>query len=190
MGDKIFSLIEHFATGKNRRIFWFFVIIFAFILLLTFPYIIATFFSLNRIEARIDNLSSLLAISNIPLESQPILNAEYQSILRDIEVSRSFSFVGAKGDSYLQFEKTIKYIGGCCLFYIVSPLALFDKTLNEGKNLKGYLSGNFSVFITCIFLGTFLGFLSMTIPTIGFAPVNATLVFTIQFSLILYWAYK
>ena len=84
MGEKIFDLLKSLATGNKSKKFWGALIVIFIIVLIVFPYLDANFFYYNRIEKRIDNLTSIVELNDDKIHKNQGLLLEYESIIREI----------------------------------------------------------------------------------------------------------
>lgn len=186
MGDKFYDWLESFATGKAMRLFWIGIISILIIISLFIPYFDASFFAHNRISTRIENLQDLLLISDTPLASQPVLQKEYDHILKEIDQANCNTLIGVTGKLYPAIEKRLKFWGGSIFFFCFSILILLDQKQNRDKTLKGYITNNLASFLLLVSIGYAAGYISMLLPTFGFPAVNALLAPVIEILIILF----
>ena len=88
MGEKVLDWLGKIITGPKSRFFWAFIIVALVIGIIVFPYIDANFLYYDRIEKRINNLQALVELAGTPLQENEALNAEYESILEEMETAR------------------------------------------------------------------------------------------------------
>ncbi len=174
MGEKIFDLLKTFASGKSSKVFWTVVIIICILTLIVFPYIDANFFYYGRIEKRIDNLSSLLALTDKSLEESPELFEEYNNIIQEITNAQEKNITAIIHNSPSNtYEYWIKFASGGLLFSFLGIVCLFQKKKDVQYSFKFFLKNNLFVFIFCIIIALILAFIFSKIPIIGSVWVNA-----------------
>lgn len=171
--EKILGWIEKLATGSKSRIFWAIVLVSIFVVILAYPYVDANFLCYDRIEKRLNNLEKLASISEQTIYENENLKAEYNSILDEIENSRAkkFSLINSKNES--KFDYWIKVIGAGFLWFVVAIILLFSKDKKNRISLKVIITRNIWLFIFCLFVGLFLGYLLARIPVIITPWINA-----------------
>lgn len=174
MGEKILSWFEKIVSGEKRRLFFAFLIIVVILGIVVFPYIDANFLYYDRIEKRIDNLSSLVSLSGEPLENNEILHEEYLSILEEMKTARENSlFDGGKVENS-KHDLAWKFAGGAILWVVVAIVLAFPKKKGERRPLKQWINNIAAVFF-CLVIGAILGSIFVYIPTIGSVELNFVL---------------
>lgn len=173
MGEKIAEWIEKLATGKKARMFWAMVIVLLVILIISFPFIDATFLFYNRVETRIDNLEKLVSISGMSVSDNPALNAEYQDILNDMESARNNSAIAFTFDVQTRTDTIIKFLSGAVIGVIIIFAGFFNKNPNGRITFRFFITNNLPIALVGAILAIVLGYLSTFIPTLGSPWVNA-----------------
>ena len=174
MGEKILSWFEKIVSGEKRRLFFAILIIVVLLGIVVFPYIDANFLYYDRIEKRIDNLSSLVSLSGEPLENNEILHEEYLSILEEMKTARENSlFDGGKVENS-KHDLAWKFAGGAILWVIVAIVLAFPKKKVERRPLKQWIN-NIAAAFFCLVIGAILGSIFVYIPTIGSVELNFVL---------------
>lgn len=174
MGEKILSWFEKIVSGEKRRLFFAILIIVVLLGIVVFPYIDANFLYYDRIEKRIDNLSSLVSLSGEPLENNEILHEEYLSILEEMKTARENSlFDGGKVENS-KHDLAWKFAGGAILWVIVAIVLAFPKKKGERRPLKQWIN-NIAAAFFCLVIGAILGSIFVYIPTIGSVELNFVL---------------
>ena len=174
MGEKILGWFEKIATGEKRRWFFASLIILLILGIIVFPYIDANFLYYNRIEKRIDNLTSLVSLTNTPLEKNEILYNEYLSILEEMKTARENSLFNAEKTEDSTNDRLLKFLGGSVLWLIVAVALLFHKKKGERLTIKHWMN-NFVSALFCLIVGGILGCVFTYIPTIGSVKFNFVL---------------
>ena len=179
MGEKILDLLQKIITGPKGRMFWVFVIATIIIGTIAFPYIDANYLYYNRIEKRIDNLKSLMELSGETIEENAALNAEYQSILQEMENARKKALSNATNAEDANRDRMIKFFSAAGLFYFVAVVVLFSKQKNEKLSWRKVFN-NIASMLICVAIGSVLGFLFALVPTLGYAEVNGVLAIILE----------
>lgn len=184
MGEKLLDWLQKIVTGPRSRLFWAFVIIALIIAVIVFPYIDANYLYYNRIEKRISNLQALVEISGSTIEESEALNAEYQSILQEMESAREKALSNATNAEDSIHNRRVKFFAAAGLWYFVAVLVLFAKKKGEKLSFRK-LFNNFCSMVLCFIIGSVLGWVFTMIPTLGYVEVNA--VFSIIVELVVVW---
>lgn len=183
--EKILGWIEKLATGKKSRVFWAFVLVLAFIVVMAYPYIDANFLCYDRIEKRLSNLEKLVSISGQTIYENEALNAEYNSILTEVEDSQAKHITLYASNKESKFDYWVKVIGAGALWFIVAFVSLFSKDNNKKLTLKIIFKKNIWIFFFCMFIGLLLGWLLAKIPVIITPWINA-IVYIVAEIMVLY----
>lgn len=155
MKEKIFDIVKN--NLKNPK-FYGFILIAIVVLLLLFPYIDANYFYYNRVEKRIKILKSISEIDESKIELNPILSAEYDSVIEEISKQKDGSLGSVFVTRNSPKVNLIKLITGGILSWAVAFLCLFvkfDKTWYK-----------FAGLILFALIGIVLGYISTKVPTI------------------------
>ena len=179
MGEKILGWLGEIISGPKRRIFWAFVIVALVIGVIVFPYIDANFLYYDRIEKRISNLQNMVALSGMPLAENEALNAEYQSILAEMETAREKALSNATNSEDTLHDRRVKFFAGAGLWYIVAVGVLFTKKKTEKWSFKKAFN-NFCSSTLCLGIGSGIGWVFTKIPTLGNVEFNAVLTLILE----------
>ena len=171
MGEKIFDLLKSLATGNKSKKFWGALIVIFIIVLIVFPYLDANFFYYNRIEKRIDNLTSIVELNDDKIHKNQGLLLEYESIIREINDANQKSLNTFNNNMDNEFDFWAKAISGGLLFAIVGIIGLFKKN-NTKMTFLVFFKNNFLIFIVCSLFAVILSFIFSKIPTLGNVWVN------------------
>lgn len=171
MGEKIFDLLKSLATGNKSKKFWGALIVIFIIVLIVFPYLDANFFYYNRIEKRIDNLTSIVELNDDKIHKNQGLLLEYESIIREINDANQKSLNTFNNNMDNEFDFWAKTISGGLLFAIVGIIGLFKKN-NTKMTFSVFFKNNFLIFIVCSLFAVILSFIFSKIPTLGNVWVN------------------
>ena len=171
MGEKIFDLLKSLATGNKSKKFWGALIVIFIIILIVFPYLDANFFYYNRIEKRIDNLTSIVELNDDKIHKNQGLLLEYESIIREINDANQKSLNTFNNNMDNEFDFWAKAISGGLLFAIVGIIGLFKKN-NTKMTFSVFFKNNFLIFIVCSLFAVILSFIFSKIPTLGNVWVN------------------
>lgn len=171
MGEKIFDLLKSLATGNKSKKFWGALIVIFIIVLIVFPYLDANFFYYNRIEKRIDNLTSIVELNGDKIHKNQGLLLEYESIIREINDANQKSLNTFNNSTDNEFDFWAKAISGGLLFAIVGIIGLFKKN-NTKMTFSIFFKNNFLIFIVCSLFAVILSFIFSKIPTLGNVWVN------------------
>ena len=166
MGEKIFDLLKSLATGNKSKKFWGALIVIFIIVLIVFPYLDANFFYYNRIEKRIDNLTSIVELNDYKIHKNKGLLLEYESIIREINDANQKSLNTFNNNMDNEFDFWAKAISGGLLFAIVGIIGLFKKN-NTKMTFSVFFKNNFLIFIVCSLFAVILSFIFSKIPTLG-----------------------
>lgn len=178
MGDKILVLLEKVITGPKSRFFWALIVVTIIIGIIVFPYIDANFLYYDRIEKRINNLYTLVQLTETSLQENEALNAEYQSILDEMEAAREKALFNATNSKDTEYDYKVKFFAGAGLWYIVGFILLFNKK-NEKISFRKIITNIFSTVI-CLTIGSAIGWLFALVPTLGATWINAILTIVLQ----------
>lgn len=179
MGEKILDWLGKIITGPKSRLFWAFVIVALVIGIIVFPYIDANFLYYDRIEKRIDNLTSLVELSGTSLEENEALYAEYLSILEEMETAREKALSNATSSQDTVHDRRVKFFTGAGLWYFLALIVLFSKKKTEKWSIKKVFN-NFCSTVLCFGIGTGIGWIFTMIPTLGVVEVNAVLTLILE----------
>ncbi len=171
MGEKIFDLLKSLATGNKSKKFWGALIVIFIIVLIVFPYLDANFFYYNRIEKRIDNLTSIVELNDDKIHKNQGLLLEYESIIREINDANQKSLNTFNNSTDNEFDFWAKAISGGLLFAIIGIIGLFKKN-NTKMTFSVFFKNNFLIFIVCSLFAVILSFIFSKIPTLGNVWVN------------------
>lgn len=149
----IFDYIQE--NIKNPR-FYALLIALVILILLIFPYIDANVFYFNRVEKRIDILEKADAVGKDGF-SNPILQAEYDSILEEISRQEKGSIGNILIIHGSSIEKNIKFVTGALIPIIFAFVCIFAI-----KGIKNKILG----VILFLLIGGIAGFIARIIPTI------------------------
>lgn len=141
------------------------------IVLIVFPYLDANFFYYNRIEKRIDNLTSIVELNDDKIHKNQGLLLEYESIIREINDANQKSLNTFNNNMDNEFDFWAKAISGGLLFAIVGIIGLFKKN-NTKMTFSVFFKNNFLIFIVCSLFAVILSFIFSKIPTLGNVWVN------------------
>lgn len=155
MIEKIFDIIKD--NLKNPKLYIVLLVAIV-VLLLLFPYIDANFFYYNRVEKRIDILKNISSVELDKIENNPILQAEYESILDEISKQKQGSLGSVFITSSSSEISRYKFLSGAALSWLVGVLCLFIKMDKGWQKIVGLLL--FAI------IGLALGYISTLIPTI------------------------
>ena len=144
MGEKIFDLLKSLATGNKSKKFWGALIVIFIIVLIVFPYLDANFFYYNRIEKRIDNLTSIVELNDDKIHKNQGLLLEYESIIREINDANQKSLNTFNNNMDNEFDFWAKAISGGLLFAIVGIIGLFKKN-NTKMTFSVFFKNNFLI---------------------------------------------
>lgn len=184
MGEKILDWLGKIVTGPKSRFFWVFVIIALIIGIIVIPYIDANFLYYDRIEKRINNLQALVELTGTPLQENDALNAEYESILKEMETAREKALSNATHSKDTLHNRRVKFFAGSGLWYIVAVMVLFTKKKTEKWSFRKIFN-NFCSAALCLGIGSGIGWIFTMIPTLGVVEVNAVL--TIILEIVVLW---
>ena len=171
MGERSFDLLKGLATGNKSKKFWGALIVIFIIVLIVFPYLDANFFYYNRIEKRIDNLTSIVELNDDKIHKNQGLLLEYESIIREINDANQKSLNTFNNSTDNEFDFWAKAISGGLLFAIVGIIGLFKKN-NTKMTFSVFFKNNFLIFIVCSLFAVILSFIFSKIPTLGNVWVN------------------
>lgn len=120
-------------SGKTKSLkpFLIFIGLLVFILIIIFPFIDSNFLYFHRAEKRIAILQKIIDLDMTKIEEDVILNAEYNSILRDIsqQESRYLNTVSNKIIEFTQKEDLKKESLLKGIFAALIPFVLFITSL-------------------------------------------------------------
>lgn len=173
MVEKVFDIIK--GNLKNPR-FYVVTLAVVIIILVLFPYIDANYFYYNRVEKRINILKDVLEIEKDLVEDNPILSAEYESILTEISKQKDGSLGSVFITNNSRKVNTVKFITGGSLMWLLGILCLFIKMDKKGSRLLGIIIFGL--------LGIVAGYISVIIPTIIKPAINYVLMPILQIVLV------
>lgn len=168
---KILELIvELLKRNYKKPKLWFGIIIILIFVILIFPYIDSNTFYYSRIEKRISILEHLTQLDESKINSNPVYQEEYDSILQEIAMQRDRSvnslvtgLIEGVNTSLVtgknQGNKAIKFITGSIWFLIVTICVPFMNTFKKR-------SDKLVAFIVMIILSVIVGCIFMAIPII------------------------
>lgn len=177
--EKLVDWLIGVATGPKSRIFLAILIVACVIAVIVFPYIDANFFYYDRIEKRINNLKEMVDLSGTSLEESEALNAEYLSILAEMETAREKALSNATSSKDTLNDRRTKFFAGSGLWYIIALAALFAKKKTEKWSLKKAFN-NFCSASLCLGIGSGIGWIFTMIPTFGMVEVNVILTLILE----------
>lgn len=178
--DKVLGWIEKLATGKRSRTFWAVVLVLVVAIVMIYPYVDANFLCYDRIEKRLNNLEKLASISGQTIYENEDLKAEYDSIINEIEDSQSRHITLYADEEESRFDYSLKVIGGGLLWFVVALVCLFSKDKNQKLTPKIFLTKNLFIFLACVLIGLFLGWLLAKIPVIITPWLNAIIYIIVE----------
>lgn len=184
MGEKLIDLLGKIVTGPKSRIFWAFVIVALVVGIIIFPYIDANYLYYDRIERRINNLQALVDLTEIPLQENEDLYAEYESIIEEMESAREKALSNTANNKDTIQDRRVKFLSGAGLWYIVALMVLITKKKTEKWSFKRIFN-NFCSTVLCVGIGSGIGWVFTLIPTLGLVGVNVGL--TIILEVIVLW---
>ena len=184
MGEKVLDWLGKIITGPKSRFFWAFIIVALVIGIIVFPYIDANFLYYDRIEKRINNLKALVELAGTPPQENEALNAEYESILEEMETAREKALSNATNSKDTLHDRQVKFFAGAGLWYIVAVILLFTKKKNEKISFKKIFN-NFCSAALCLGIGSGIGWIFAMIPTLGVVGVNVVL--TLILEIVVLW---
>lgn len=182
--EKILDKLIGFASGPKSRTFWAILIVVCVLAIIVFPYIDANFLYYDRIEKRISNLQAMVNLSGASLEESEALNAEYLSILAEIETAREKALSNATSSQDTLRDRRIKFFAGAGLWYLVALVVLVTKKKTEKWSFKKIFN-NFCSAVLCLAIGTVIGWVFTMVPTLGIAEVNGIL--TLILEIVVIW---
>ena len=168
---KILELIvELLKRNYKKPKLWFGIIIILIFVILIFPYIDSNTFYYSRMEKRISILEHLTQLDENKINSNPVYQEEYDSILQEIAMQRDRSvnllvtgLIEGVNTSLVtgknQGNKAIKFITGSIWFLIVTVCVPFMNTFKKR-------SDKLVAFIVMIILSVIVGCIFMAIPII------------------------
>ena len=183
MGERILEWLHKIVTGPKSRVFWAIVILAVIIIVIIFPYVDANYLYYSRIEKRIDNLQDLVELSGSSIEDDEALNAEYQSILKELETAREKALTSAITKEDTVDERRVKFFTGAALLYLVALLVLFSKKKTEKWSFKR-VANNVGSMVICFVLGTLIGWVFTLIPTLGSIEIHCVLTLILEVTVI------
>lgn len=153
--DSLIKKLFEIATGKKAKIFWAVFLTIIVILLVLYPYIDANFLVFNRINKRIDILERVTQLDLDKINKNSALQKEYNSIIGEISNIRekSVGTITTRQDTYN--DKTIKFISGGSLFWLVSLIVLFSKNKKDNIPVMKKIFNNVMSAIVFVFIGYF-----------------------------------
>ena len=171
--DSLIKKLFEIATGKKAKIFWAVFLTIIVILLVLYPYIDANFLVFSRINKRIDILERVTQLDLDKINNNSALYKEYNSIIEEISTIRekSVGTITTRQDTYN--DKTIKFISGGSLFWLVSLIVLFSKNKKDNISALKKIYSNMMSAILCVVLGYFFALIGKNIPTIVNIWINA-----------------
>ncbi len=182
--DSLIKKLLEIATGKKAKIFWAVILTIIVLLLVLYPYIDANFLVFSRINKRIDILGKITQLDIDKINANQALQEEYNSIIGEISAiqDKSVGTITTRQDT--SNEKTIKFISGGILFWLVSLGVLFSKNKKDNMFVLKKLFNNLMSTALCIALGYLLALVGRSIPTIINVWVNAIAFPCIQIAII------
>lgn len=171
--DSLIKNLFEIATGKKAKIFWAVFLAIIVILLVLYPYIDANFLVFSRINKRIDILERVTQLDLDKINKNSALQKEYNSVIGEISTIRekSVGTITTRQDTYN--DKTIKFISGGSLFWLVSLIVLFSKNKKDNISVLKKIFNNVMSAILCVFIGYFCALIGKNIPTIINVWLNA-----------------
>ena len=171
--DSLIKKLFEIATGKKAKIFWAVFLTIIVILLVLYPYIDANFLVFSRINKRIDILERVTQLDLDKINKNSALQKEYNSIIEEISTIRekSVGTITTRQDTYN--DKTIKFISGGSLFWLVSLIVLFSKNKKDNISVMKKIFNNVMSAIVFVFIGYFCALIGNNIPTIINVWLNA-----------------
>ena len=171
--DSLIKKLFEIATGKKAKIFWAVFLTIIVLLLVLYPYIDANFLVFSRINKRIDILERVTQLDLDKINNNSALYKEYNSIIEEISTIRekSVGTITTRQDTYN--DKTIKFISGGSLFWLVSLIILFSKNKKDNISALKKIYSNMMSAILCVVLGYFFALIGKNIPTIVNIWINA-----------------
>ena len=171
--DSLIKKLFEIATGKKAKIFWAVFLAIIVILLVLYPYIDANFLVFSRINKRIDILERVTQLDLDKINKNSALQKEYNSVIGEIITIRekSVGTITTRLDTYN--DKTIKFISGGSLFWLVSLIVLFSKNKKDNISVLKKIFNNVMSAILCVFIGYFCALIGKNIPTIINVWLNA-----------------
>ncbi len=150
--DSLIKKLFEIATGKKAKIFWAVFLTIIVLLLVLYPYIDANFLVFSRINKRIDILERVTQLDLDKINNNSALYKEYNSIIEEISTIRekSVGTITTRQDTYN--DKTIKFISGGSLFWLVSLIILFSKNKKDNISALKKIYSNMMSVILCIVL--------------------------------------
>lgn len=173
MVEKVFDIVK--ANLKNPK-FYICILITGVVILLLFPYIDANYFYYNRVEKRINILNKVIEIEEEQVKNNPILEAEYNSILEEISRQKDGSLGSVFITSNTKQVNIIKFVTGATMLWLIAILCLFIKMEKWWHRFVG-------LFIFAL-LGILLGYISVIVPTIINPIINYLLMPILQIVLV------
>ena len=156
MFEKIFDIVK--TNLKNPKLYITLLVLLVIILLL-FPYIDANVFYYQRVNNRVEVLSKISELDTDRISNNEILQAEYHSILQEIEKQKDGSLGSVFKTNASSSENLFKFISGGLLFWILAFVCIFIKTF---KRLRDKVLG----IILCVVAGGIIGFIASLLSTI------------------------
>lgn len=171
--DSLIKKLFEIATGKKAKIFWAVFLTIIVLLLVLYPYIDANFLVFSRINKRIDILERVTQLDLDKINNNSALYKEYNSIIEEISTIRekSVGTITTRQDTYN--DKTIKFISGGSLFWLISLIILFSKNKKDNISALKKIYSNMMSAILCVVLGYFFALIGKNIPTIVNIWINA-----------------
>lgn len=171
--DSLIKKLFEIATGKKAKIFWAVFLAIIVILLVLYPYIDANFLVFSRINKRIDILERVTQLDLDKINKNSALQKEYNSVIGEISTiqEKSVGTITTRQDTYN--DKTIKFISGGSLFWLVSLIVLFSKNKKDNISVLKKIFNNVMSAILCVFIGYFCALIGKNIPTIINVWLNA-----------------
>ena len=171
--DSLIKKLFEIATGKKAKIFWAVFLTIIVILLVLYPYIDANFLVFSRINKRIDILERVTQLDLDKINKNSALQKEYNSIIGEISTIRekSVGTITTRQDTYN--DKTIKFISGGSLFWLVSLIVLFSKNKKDNISVMKKIFNNVMSAIVFVFIGYFCALIGNNITTIINVWLNA-----------------
>lgn len=175
MGEKIAGWLEAFATGRARRAFWLLIVTLLIWGCLAFPFLDANYFFHNRIETRIDNLVKMTSLSGKSIEETPELMSEYNDILQDMASTRQETDYNIALKGTTESDTKVKFWSGASVGILFTLYAIFALKPSGKTTFSFFFKNNMLYCIVGIFLSIMFGLISVHIPTLNWAWVNAVL---------------
>ena len=171
--DSLIKKLFEIATGKKAKIFWAVFLTIIVLLLVLYPYIDANFLVFSRINKRIDILERVTQLDLDKINKNSALQKEYNSVIGEISTirERSVGTITTRQDTYN--DKTIKFISGGSLFWLVSLIVLFSKNKKDNISVLKKIFNNVMSAILCVFIGYFCALIGKNMPTIINVWLNA-----------------